>query len=248
MAELQRGVLDTEVEWITIRGGSSAKVDAIHARPTGMPLRGVVVLPDIFGTRPLFEDIAERLASHGAAVMVIEPFADTPPEVRAEWKMSDRNVRLGHLDDRELLEDLESAATALIVQDDVSEVAVLGFCYGGHMAFKASTTEIFDRAVAFYGILHPPEDWQGPGRFDPMDRLSESSPTLAIFGSEDALVPLAQVEELRARWSGRTDCQIHVVDGADHGFVHDPDRPTHRPADAATSWNMVLDFLGLPRP
>ena len=33
---------------------------------------------------------------------------------------------------------------------------------------------------------------------------------------------------------------------ADHGFVHDPDRPAHRAADAADAWNRVLEFLGLP--
>jgi carboxymethylenebutenolidase len=32
-------------------------------------------------------------------------------------------------------------------------------------------------------------------------------------------------------------------EGADHGFVHDPDRPAHRPDDAADAWSRALDFL-----
>jgi carboxymethylenebutenolidase len=32
-------------------------------------------------------------------------------------------------------------------------------------------------------------------------------------------------------------------DGADHGFVHDPSRPTHRADDAADAWDRALAFL-----
>ena len=50
-------------------------------------------------------------------------------------------------------------------------------------------------------------------------------PTLAIFGSADPWTPAADIDALRAAWSDRPDCEIVVVEGADHGFVHDPDRP-----------------------
>jgi dienelactone hydrolase len=38
---------------------------------------------------------------------------------------------------------------------------------------------------------------------------------------------------------------VEVVryEGAEHGFVHDPARPTHRPADAADAWARALAFL-----
>jgi carboxymethylenebutenolidase len=29
----------------------------------------------------------------------------------------------------------------------------------------------------------------------------------------------------------------------EHGFVHDPERPIHRAADAADAWRRVLAFL-----
>jgi carboxymethylenebutenolidase len=32
-------------------------------------------------------------------------------------------------------------------------------------------------------------------------------------------------------------------EGAEHGFVHDPGRPTHRPDDAADAWDKALAFL-----
>ena len=32
-------------------------------------------------------------------------------------------------------------------------------------------------------------------------------------------------------------------DGAEHGFIHAPERPTHRADDAADAWRRVLAFL-----
>jgi carboxymethylenebutenolidase len=36
---------------------------------------------------------------------------------------------------------------------------------------------------------------------------------------------------------------VVVYRGADHAFVHDPDRPGHRPDDAADAWHRTLAFL-----
>jgi carboxymethylenebutenolidase len=68
-------------------------------------------------------------------------------------------------------------------------------------------------------------------------------PTLAFFGDADPWVPNEHVDELRTVWAGRPDCEIVVYPGADHGFVHDPERPVHRPDDAADAWARTLRFL-----
>ena len=64
------------------------EVAAVHARPDGLPSAGVVLHPDIGGLRPLFEDMARRLATHGLAVYVIEPFATQPESVRASVEIA----------------------------------------------------------------------------------------------------------------------------------------------------------------
>ena len=46
------------------------------------------------------------------------------------------------------------------------------------------------------------------------------------------------------RGRDRPDCEVVVYEGADHGFVHDADRPAHRADDAADAWTRVLP---LPR-
>jgi carboxymethylenebutenolidase len=245
MAELREGKQETEVERITIRGIDGAEVEAIHARPEGMPRSGIVLHPDLMGVRPLFDDLCRRLATHGFAVCAPEPFARAPAEVRSPDEPSARMAYLPNLDDEVQLGDLELAADRLVIDDDVSEVAVLGFCMGGMQTLKAAATGRFDRAVAFYGMIRLPEDWRGGGLREPLDTAAEVCPTLAFFGSVDPFTPAADVEALRAAWQGRPDCEIVVYEGADHGFVHAPERPAHRADDAADAWRRALAFLGV---
>ena len=243
MAELQTGPNDVDVEHITLKGPDGAAVDAIHARPDGMPQSGLVLHPDLMGVRPLFDDLCRRLATHGFAVCSPEPFARAPVEVRGA---SDNTVRMGHvkeLDDELQIADLEAAADYVVVHDDIARVAVMGFCMGGMYALKAAATERFDRAVAFYGMIRVPDDWRGGALAEPLERAVDACPTLAIFGSADSFTPLEDIEALRAAWAGRSDCEIVVYEDAEHGFVHAPERPAHRADDAADAWRRVLRFL-----
>jgi carboxymethylenebutenolidase len=219
-----------------------ATVPAFHARPDGMPVAGLVLHPDIGGLRPLFDDLCVRLASHGLAVIAVEPFARTD---RAQLdSIEARFAAVPKLRDADQIGDLEAAADHLVVHDDVARVSVLGFCMGGYMALKAAASGRFDRAVAFYGMLRTPDAWRAPDLADPLDLAADVCPTLAVFGTVDQFVPNDDVAALRERWADRPDCEIVVVDGAEHGFVHDPERPAHRADDAARCWARALEWVG----
>ena len=206
------------------------------ARPSdGRPAtRGLVLVPDIGGLRPLFDDHAARLADEqGWAVAAVEPWAgreDLPLEVRME--------SVGTIDDTDLLADLVAAADLLAVEP----VGVTGFCMGGMFTLKAAGTGRFHRAVAFYGMVRTPERWQGPGtKVEALDAVSspDACPTLAIIGGVDPWTPAEDVAALEAAGVE----VVRYADG-DHGFVHDPSRPAHRAADAADAWRRAVDFLG----
>ena len=59
-----------------------------------------------------------------------------------------------------------------------------------------------------------------------------------IVGTADGWTPPDDVVALES--AGAT---VLRYEGADHGFVHDPSRPAHRPDDAADAWARVLAFL-----
>jgi carboxymethylenebutenolidase len=242
VATLREGPQETSVEQRTLFRGD-AVVPLVHARPDGMPVAGVVLHPDIMGLRPLFDDMAVRLASHGLAVAVIEPFARRSESERAAGDIATRMSWVADLDDEDVLGDLSAAADLLVVDDGVTTVGVLGFCMGGFYALKAAATERFDSCVSFYGMIRLPDAWQGPGQSSPLETAANVCRSLAIFGSIDASTPPSDIEALRAAWAGRDDCEIVVVEGADHGFVHDPDRPAHRADDAAALWPRAIAWL-----
>lgn len=203
------------------------------ARPEGEPTRGLALAPDIMGLRPLFDELCARLAAdHGWVVCAPEPFPG-----RESLALEDRLAEgVAGLRDVDVLGDLVAAADAT----GCDRAAVLGFCMGGMYALKAASTGRFDRAVAFYGMIRLPEEWRGEGQGEPLDLVVDRSGTdvLAITGTADPYTPLEDRDALRA-------AGVEVVEygGAEHGFVHDPDRPTHRPDDAADAWRRVAAFL-----
>ena len=102
---------------------------AVHARPDGMPRAGVVLHPDIGGLRPLFEDMARRLATHGLAVCAVEPFA-APARGRARRRSRARMAAREGPRRRAAARDLSSAADLLVVEDDVSRVSRARLLHG----------------------------------------------------------------------------------------------------------------------
>jgi carboxymethylenebutenolidase len=89
-------------------------------------------------------------------------------------------------------------------------------------------------------MIVPPEHWRVPRR-DPIDMLQrpEACPTLAILGGKDRWTPADDIEKLRAV----PNVHVAFYPEADHGFAHDPDRPTYRADDAADAWRRALAFL-----
>ena len=65
-----------------------------------------------------------------------------------------------------------------------------------------------------------------------------STEVMAIVGTVDTWTPPADVDALEA-----LGVEVVRYEGADHGFVHDPSRPAHRPDDAADAWSRALAFL-----
>jgi carboxymethylenebutenolidase len=214
---------------ITLPSGTEAE----FAECTGEPEMGLVITPDIFGLRPLFDDMVARLSSVWSMhVCAVEPFPGRALGDDVEARMA----AVPTLDDDAHLRDLHEAADAL----GCERVGLLGFCMGGMYCFKSARSDRFARISSFYGMIRLPEHWRGPGHGEPLDHLAAGHPdrVLAIIGELDPYTPPADVEALEA-----TGVNVVRYPDAEHGFAHAPERPAHRPADAADAFRRTHTWL-----
>jgi len=214
---------------ITLPSGTHAEIDISATNPA----MGLVIMPDIFGMRPLFDELVARLAREwNMAVIAFEPF----PGQNLPADIADRMAQMPLLSDDVILRDMHEAADAL----GVDRVGLMGFCMGGMYCHKASRSDRFARIASFYGMIHVPESWLSATQGDPIGYLTQghADRVLAIIGSLDPYTPAEQVLELRA--AGVT---VQEYPEAVHGFAHDAQRPAHRADDAQDAFSRTREWL-----
>ncbi|MFT5202268.1 MAG: dienelactone hydrolase [Candidatus Aldehydirespiratoraceae bacterium] len=211
---------------ITLPSGTEAEVVGESRE------RGLVLVPDIMGLRPLFCDMAAMLAEQWQC-RVVAP--DLYPG-QSHLDLEGRHDAASALVDAEVLGDMTAAADAT----GADVVGAIGFCMGGMYVNKAVSTGRFHRLASFYGMINIPERWEGPGQVGPLDHLAQGDPgrLLAVIGSVDPYTRPEEVETL-----GGTGAHIAAYEGAGHGFVHDPTRPAYRADDATDAWAGVKTWL-----
>ena len=212
---------------ITLPTGTEAEL----AEAPGASI-GLVLVPDILGLRPLFDEHCAHLArDNNWNVCSFELFADN-----AHLDRDERMVAAKDLDDARILGDVMAAAEATRCE----VVNIIGFCMGGMYTLKAVKTGRFNRHVPFYGMIHVPDGWRGAGQGDPLDAVRQGDPrrVLAVIGTADPFTPATAVDELES--VGVTVVRYH---GADHAFVHDPDRPVHNAQYAKDAWARAINWL-----
>ena len=194
---------------------------------------GLVIAPDLWGLRPLFDDLVDRLSREWSmSACAVEPFPgrDLPQE------LAPRMAAVSMLEDDAHLADLEAAADAT----GADRVGLMGFCMGGMYALKAARSDRFARLVAFYGMIRVPENWRSPSQGEPLDHLTGGHPerVLAVVGGRDSYTPPDDVTALEV--AGVTVVRYAE---AEHGFAHDPARPAHRKDDAADAFARAREWL-----
>jgi carboxymethylenebutenolidase len=149
------------------------------------------------------------------------------------------------LTDDGFLMDVDACIAHLAVEGFAPDgVGIVGFCMGGRVTFLVAARRRLGAAVGFYGggIVEA-------GRL-PFPALIDEVPTmqtpwLGLFGDEDAGIPVADVERLRAELdrSAPIDHGIVRYPDAKHGF-HCDARPDAFNAEAASDgWTRAIDWL-----
>jgi carboxymethylenebutenolidase len=239
IAPIAGGALDGALGVLTADDGNRFSVyRARAAEPTGA---GIVVLPDVRGLFPYYEELALRFAEHGVDAIAIDYFGRTAGigERDADF---DYMPHTGQTTWAGLSADIRAAVTALREEPErVRASFTVGFCFGGRTSFLASTLGLgLAGVIGFYGWPVGTSRNDTPAPADVADRIA--SPVLGLFGGADQGIPREAVEAFdRALTAARVEHRIVRYEGAPHSFF---DRKHDEFAEASSAaWAEVLDFV-----
>jgi carboxymethylenebutenolidase len=229
---------------ITLPSGTAAEIARPRRSPndsSAHPTMGLVIAPDIFSLRPLYDDLVARLADEwNMVVCAVEPFPGHTlgPEIEPRFAAVPTIDDETHL--RDLLEAADVVGAESVALGGPDKVGLLGFCLGGMYCHKASRSPRFDGIVSFYGMIRVPEAWKSPTQGEPLEYLADghADRVLAIIGERDHYTPAADVEAL-----DETGVTVVGYPDAEHGFAHDASRPAHRADDAADAFDRAKVWL-----
>lgn len=210
-------------EWVELLADDGNELGGYVARPKGTPKAGLVVVQEIFGVNKNIQTTADDWANEG--FLVIAP---------AMFDRIEKNVDLGYDQAgfaeamrlyKQFAPDLQpqtldvKAAVEWLQSEIDGNVGVVGYCFGGLMAWLASTRLPVQATVGYYG-----------GGISNFVNEEPQCPVMLHFGGQDEHIPAAARDKIL---QAHPEVPVFVYDNAGHAFNRKLD-PTHYVLDAAS--------------
>jgi carboxymethylenebutenolidase len=213
------------------------EVDAHLALTGGKHGSGMVLLHEALGVTDYTRRVANRLAELGYVTVApdlfwrIERMVDLAHD---ESGMTRALELIGQFDPHAGVRDVDAALSYLRSRPDVSgPVGVIGFCFGGGLAYGAACELDPACVVAYYGV----------GAELLAERIDEvTCPTLLHFGTDDVFITPDAREGLQLAAGAKANIEIDVYEGAGHAFDN-PHADWHHPDAADRAWDRTAAFL-----
>ena len=188
----------------------------------------IVVLQEIFGVNTHIKEVCDQFAIEGYSSIAPAIFDRVEPAVELNYTPTDierGRAIMNQLQWPNTMKDVQ-AATAAISSDH--RPGVLGYCFGGTVAWVAACRLDLTCAVSYYG-----------GGIAGFSKEIPGCPTLLHFGENDTGIPMTDVSEIKDAHPGIT---VHSYPGAEHGFNCDH-RQSYNKEAAKSAKEITLAFL-----
>ena len=179
---------------------------AWRADPDTRPKGGIVVLHAVYGLTDHMGDVCQQYADNGYAAIALALYDRIKSDIVHPYTQD--GVEAGRqsytaLGREGILADVEACENVLRA---LGRVAISGFCTGGTWAWEAAGSLSFDASVNFYGS-------HVAARLD----IRPNCPTIMHYGDSDVIVPMPDVERIRA---AHPDVTVNVYPGGKHAFFN----------------------------
>jgi carboxymethylenebutenolidase len=210
---------------VELTAADGHRLAAYLSEPPSKPRGGVVVIQEIFGVTRHIRAVADEYAAAGFLAVAPALFDRVERDVDVPYTDVQKGVGyMQALNTDQALLDVQAAVNRV---GAAGKVGVVGYCWGGTIAYLAAARLKIDAAVAYYG-----------GGIHNHTAEKPRVPIMFHFGEKDAHIPRSAVEQIRASHPEG----IYHLYPADHGF-NCTDRASFEPASAKLALQRSVEFL-----
>ena len=190
---------------IELTAGDGHTFSAYRADPPDAPKGAVVVLQEVFGVNRHIKQIVDAFAAKGYVAIAPSLFDSARPGIELgydEGGLAEGIALVRQVGNERALAEIQAAVDSVKA---AGKVAVVGYCWGGYLAYAAGNmVNGLACAVGYYG----------GGIVDDYG-AKRKVPTLLHFGENDPMIPLEAMSQFRAY---RPDVSVFSYPDASHGF------------------------------
>ena len=172
-------------EFVTLKAADGHELSAYVARPAGEPVAGLVVVQEIFGVNPHIRSVADGYAKDGFLAVAPALFDRIERGVELGYEGADRERAMTFIPKLDVEKSLADIAAAMDFAATATskKVGVIGYCFGGTLAWVAAARLHPAAAIGYYG-----------GRIGNYAGEAVTAPVMLHFGKQDAHIPPEEVE------------------------------------------------------
>ncbi len=205
------------------------QLSAYHAAPGNRAQAAIVVIQEIFGVNSHIRSVADDFGE-GFHAVAPQLFDRVEPNVELGYNPTDTQRGMGmamKIGMENALKDVAAAIEYSRTQLGCAKVGVVGYCFGGSLAWLAATRLQPAAAVGYYG-----------GRIAQYAEETPRCPVMLHFGARDLHIPVSEIEKIRQR---HPELPVFLYN-AGHGFNCDQ-RQDYEPQSAKLARERTLEFL-----
>ena len=195
---------------ITLTASDGHAFSAYEATPKDRTRGGLVVVQEIFGVNAHIRRVADGFAADGYQVISPAIFDRAEREVDLGYEKADVERGMALRKSIPLDQVLSDIAAAIAALQSAGKVGIVGYCFGGSLAWLAATRlNGLAAAVGYYGGLITAHLGEKP-----------RCPVMLHFGEEDHGIPMDDVAKIKSATNPAT-VQVFTYRGAGHAFNRD---------------------------
>lgn len=187
------------------------------AKPPGKARAAVVIVQEIFGLSPWIVRTADSYATDGYLCVAPALFDRVRRNLVLGYSPPELQQAMGYRKQVDTAKAVLDIGAAVAIARHAGKAAVIGFCWGGTLAWAAASELPLGAAVCYYGAGIP-------GLLPKIP----TCPTMLHSGDQDRSIPASDVDRIRSAFPQA----VYHLYAAGHAFAND-DRPDHYNAEAA---------------